>query len=94
MQRGHLAALLALAAAACLLAPTAGRSLAGEPLLTATKPWESKKAEYQKPLIGILAQVCWQGGTRNQLRAGLRGLEGASWRSLPPRSLHRPSQQA
>lgn len=73
MRRGHLAALLALAAAAaCLPAPAAGRSLAGEPLLAATKPWDSKKAEYQKPLIGILAQVCWQAGTRNQLRTGLR----------------------
>lgn len=63
MRRGFLApALLALAAAACLLpgAAAAGRGLAGEPqqpLLATTRPWDRKKADYQKPLIGILAQA-------------------------------------
>lgn len=89
MQRGHLAALLALAAAACLLAPTAGRSLAGEPLLTATKPWESKKAEYQKPLIGILAQACHYCPGRSYVAAGfVKWIEAAGARAVPIRYYH------
>lgn len=63
MAQGRLAsALLALAAVACLLpgAAAAGRGLAGEPqqpLLATARPWDGKKADYQKPLIGILAQA-------------------------------------
>lgn len=78
MRQGRLAALLALAAAAaaaCLLpgAAAAGRGLADsqrEPLLATTKPWDSKKADYQKPLIGILAQVRRQRLLRLLLRQG------------------------
>lgn len=54
------AALLAALALACCLAPAAaaGRGLAeGQPALVSTKPWEKKAADYDKPLIGILAQV-------------------------------------
>lgn len=53
-----LCALLAVAAGTMPGAAVAGRALPSEAtLLAGGKPWEKKPATYNKPLIGILAQV-------------------------------------
>lgn len=58
-----------------------------------SRPWEKKKADYQKPLIGILAQGCHYCPGRSYVAAGfVKWIEAAGARAVPIRCGRRLAQ--
>ncbi len=84
-----LCVLSALVAASGVPLAAASRDLPQPTLFSGGKPWEKKPASYDKPLIGILAQVgcvhtlcsgtCWQGMHRCTLASQLAHFSSCYW---------------
>lgn len=88
------AAIAACARARCSCTEPRRRRAHGRPPLPPHRrpgrPWEKKRADYQKPLVGILAQACHYCPGRSYVAAGFaKWIEAAGARAVPIRCARR-----